>query len=391
MLSKFLQLPEAVATGRLDVQTKPLGAARRSVVNTVSLYTGGPEASKGPGRDSCLDFLDCGPSSTRSSDVIQMEAEAEPEPEEVTNPSSLPAGSTEVDVTGLALAATTASVLVKGILLLSMTPGGLGPMRYVAPPSMMHNETFAELIFPGFDSRSFIWRVSCLQVLEFISSLAVGQQNGAPATCTLFLMGASWGPSIAKGGLWRLIAPMGLHANMLHLFFNIFFQLRMGFGMERQFGFKKFMSLYMLCGLVGNLISVAVDPFKLAVGASTAGFGLVGVWLAEIFLSWHVLGPHRDRTMVWVAFVTVGCIVMSTMQPNIDMFGHFGGALAGFLAATMISDMPDQYKPRWYDAARVGSGIALASLIGICGAKIGLYTPTWPVPDCGSLLTPHKW
>ncbi|KAF4670489.1 Rhomboid- protein 2 [Perkinsus olseni] len=207
-----------------------------------------------------------------------------------------------------------------------MTPGGLGPMRYVAPPSMMHNETFAELIFPGFGSRSFIWRVSCLQVLEFISSLAVGQQNGAPATCTLFLMGASWGPSIAKGGLWRLIAPMGLHANMLHLFFNIFFQLRMGFGMERQFGFKKFMSLYMLCGLVGNLISVAVDPFKLAVGASTAGFGLVGVWLAEIFLSWHVLGPHRDRTMVWVAFVTVGCIVMSTMQPNIDMFGHFGRA-----------------------------------------------------------------
>ncbi|KAF4701531.1 Rhomboid- protein 2, partial [Perkinsus olseni] len=255
----------------------------------------------------------------------------------VTNPSPVPAVSTEVDVTGLALAATTASVLVKGviakgallnpkILLLSMTPGGLGPMRYVAPPSMMHNETFAELIFPGFDSRSFIWRVSCLQVLEFISSLAVGQQNGAPATCTLFLMGASWGPSIAKGGLWRLIAPMGLHANMLHLFFNIFFQLRMGFGMERQFGFKKFMGLYMLCGLVGNLISVAVDPFKLAVGASTAGFGLVGVWLAEIFLSWHVLGPHRDRTMVWVAFVTVGCIVMSTMQPNIDMFGHFGRA-----------------------------------------------------------------
>lgn len=32
---------------------------------------------------------------------------------------------------------------------------------------------------------------------------------------------------------------------------------------------------------------------------------------------------------------------------------------------------------RWYDAARVGSGLALASLIGMCGAKIGLYTPTW--------------
>ena len=41
---------------------------------------------------------------------------------------------------------------------------------------------------------------------------------------------------------------------------------------------------------MGNLFSVAFDPLKLSVGASTAGFSLFGVWLAEILMSWGCSG-----------------------------------------------------------------------------------------------------
>lgn len=242
-------------------------------------------------------------------------------------------------------------------------------------PAAAPDDTFAELLFPGFDADSFIWKMSLFQIAEFCFSLALGQMNGMPSVCTLYDLGASWGPSIASGHIWRLVFPMTLHANMMHLFFNIFFQLRIGFGMEKQFGKKKFILLYMLCGIIGNMISVAIDPFKLAVGASTAGFGLIGVWMAEILLSWHVMGPNRDRTLVWILFMLSSVVMMSSVAANIDMFGHLGGAMAGFLAAVLISNMPERHKPEWFGKARALCAAGLGSIVVLTAIKIFLLTP----------------
>merc|ERR1719487_610321 len=105
------------------------------------------------------------------------------------------------------------------------------------------------------------------------------------------------------------------------------------------------MLLYSICGIVGNLISVSIDPFKLAVGASTAGFGLIGVWLAEIVLSWEQMGQHRERTLIWILFMVVSVSTMSTMSPNMDLYGHLGGAVGGFLLAILLADMQEEHRP----------------------------------------------
>ena len=70
-----------------------------------------------------------------------------------------------------------------------------------------------------------------------------------------------------------------------------------------------------------------------------AGFGLIGVWFAEILLSWDVLGPAKSRTILWIVFTLISVTTMSTMTPNMDLFGHLGGALSGFLMSILISDM----------------------------------------------------
>lgn len=145
--------------------------------------------------------------------------------------------------------------------------------------------------------------------------------------------------------------------------------------MEKQFGKKKFILLYLLCGVIGNMISVAIDPFKLAVGASTAGFGLIGVWMAEILLSWHVMGPNRDRTLVWILFMLSSVVMMSSVAANIDIFGHLGGALAGFLSAILISNMSDEHKPEWYSKARGLAALGLGSIVTLSALKIFLLTP----------------
>lgn len=250
------------------------------------------------------------------------------------------------------------------------------------PPGLQEEEPFAALIFPGFESSAFIWQITCWQVAEFAFSMWLGHNRANPTPCVLYQLGASWGPALARGQIWRLITPVMLHANLTHLLFNVFFQLRMGFGMERQFGREKMMMIYFACGLFGNLMSVAVDPYKLAVGASTAGFGLIGVWLAEILLSWEILGPARERTVIWIVFMLISVTTMSSMTPNMDLFGHLGGALGGFLLALVISDMKEDDRPEWYHQVRAAAALAL--LLCLSGGLIKAFeiNPKDPIPDC---------
>merc|ERR1719235_1118675 len=243
-------------------------------------------------------------------------------------------------------------------------------------------EQFAELIFPGFDAGAFIWQVTCWQIAEFAISMFLGHNKANPTPCVLYRLGASWGPAVARGEVWRLFTPVFLHANLTHLLFNVFFQLRMGFGMEKQFGREKMMLIYFVCGVFGNLMSISVDPFKLAVGASTAGFGLIGVWLAEILLSWEILGPARERTIIWIVFMLVSVTTMSTMTPNMDLWGHLGGALGGFLLSILISDMTESDRPEWYPQVRAAAALGLCIFLTGSLSKIFIFGPRTPIPDC---------
>merc|ERR1740121_879910 len=259
------------------------------------------------------------------------------------------------------------------------------PFEFNLPVPPPEEEQFAGLIFPGFDSNAFIWQVTCWQVAEFALSMFLGHNHGSPTPCVLYKLGASWGPALARGGLWRLVAPVMLHASLTHLLFNVFFQLRMGFGMEKQFGRDKMMMLYFACGIFGNLTSVTLDPFKLAVGASTSGFGLIGVWLAEILLSWEILGPARERTIIWIVFMLISVTTMSSMTPNMDLVGHLGGALGGFLLSVVISDMSEKDRPEWYPQARAAAALGLCLFLAGGLGKVMLLSPHDPIPNCPSI------
>merc|ERR1719247_888277 len=248
---------------------------------------------------------------------------------------------------------------------------------------------FMDMLFPGFDTSSFIWKMSLLQMTEYLGSLLMGSAAGAPKLCSLFLLGASWGPSIANGAVWRLFLPIMLHANALHIFFNMFFQLRIGFQMEKQFGKRKFCLLYIFCGFLGNLLSVAADPMKLAVGASTSGFGLLGVWLAEVMLTWELLGTSRPRIFLWFAFMVLSCVMMSTISPNVDFVGHFGGALAGWLMAVILADMPESTQPEWYAKVKSAAKNIAGLLILAALFKTIVLGPEGPIPYCGSIMHPR--
>lgn len=299
------------------------------------------------------------------------------------------AGAASAFVASAAAPAGAAAAMLK-VAMMAPPPPMPGPRLDPAlQAQLMREMSFLEQLLPQFDTDTFIWRMSMIQLTNYVATLALGSTMGTPKLCSLYLLGASWGPAIAAGAVWRLILPMLLHANALHIFFNIFFQLRIGFGMEKQFGRRKFILLYMFCGFLGNLLSVVMNPYKLAVGASTSGFGLLGVWFAEVLLTWGLLGVSRTRLAMWFGFMIASCVAMSTLSPSVDFMGHFGGALAGFLLAIILADMPDEHRPSWYNSAKTFAKSTTAILILAGLLKAVTFGPEGPVPFCGSILNPH--
>ncbi|PHJ23454.1 rhomboid protease rom1 [Cystoisospora suis] len=223
---------------------------------------------------------------------------------------------------------------------------------------------FIELLFPHFSFKSVILFTSVVDWILYIITVCLDTELPLiPAPTVLVDFGANYPPYIKEGQVWRLLLPVFLHANFFHVFFNVFFQLRMGFTIERRYGLVKFAILYFTSAIYGNLLSATVFFCNsLKVGASTAGFGLIGVQMCEMALTWHRM-RHRDRMLMNIAsFVLLMTLLMFTLNGgSIDQMGHLGGLLCGFSIGVLYNaDLND--KPRWY---RWASAVAIAILVAL--------------------------
>ncbi|EUD65598.1 hypothetical protein C922_04104 [Plasmodium inui San Antonio 1] len=219
------------------------------------------------------------------------------------------------------------------------------------------------LIFPHFTWKSFIMAVSIIQIIVFIISVSIKPADFlTPSDSLLITLGANVASRIKQGEIHRLILPIFLHANIFHTFFNVFFQLRMGFTLEKNYGIVKVMILYFLTGIYGNILSSSVTYCPIKVGASTSGMGLLGVVTSELILLWHVI-RHRERVVFNIIFFSlISFFYYFTFNgSNIDHIGHLGGLLSGISMGIFYNSQMEN-KPSWYDHMKIASYCCLALL-----------------------------
>jgi rhomboid protease GluP len=136
----------------------------------------------------------------------------------------------------------------------------------------------------------------------------------------LFKYGSS-GSYLISGKYETLITSMFLHANLIHLFLNMYALYILGRVAEISLGRTRFISLYFLSGLVGNLLSGMVDLGSVSVGASGAVMGLLGYIVA---MEYRVTGKLNPSTVLIAIFVIFG-----GFSANVDVLAHLGGFLVG--------------------------------------------------------------
>lgn len=139
--------------------------------------------------------------------------------------------------------------------------------------------------------------------------------------------------------LWQPLTYMFMHANFSHLFCNMFAVLMFGVTLEHEWGAKRFLTYYLICGLGAALIQQLVWLLTgpgITIGASGAVFGILLAfgWLfpeVKMFLLFFPV-PIRARTfvMLYAAFELFAGLA-PTSGDNVAHFAHLGGMLFGLL------------------------------------------------------------
>ena len=143
----------------------------------------------------------------------------------------------------------------------------------------------------------------------------------------------SLSPSDVPTQPWRLISAAFLHANLMHLAGNMFFIWYVGSRLEDALGRGRWVTLYLLCAIVGSIASFAwhalVTPGS-SVGASGALLGLMG---AMFVLFYKATGWKSQGTQMWFRYAVIGFVITAVLNLTggspVDNAAHIGGWLAG--------------------------------------------------------------
>eukprot|EP00977_Amphora_coffeiformis_P020724 scaffold8450_cov215-Amphora_coffeaeformis.AAC.6 len=165
-----------------------------------------------------------------------------------------------------------------------------------------------------------------------------------PTPDVFFRMGALDRIAVVEEGEWyRLVAPMFLHAGLLHFALNTLVLFFVGSTVESRHGTAETILLFLLTAIGGNIASTLFMLPSISVGASGGIFGLLGVCLADIIINWDLLTlknhycdtldpAHKSFPYVMALFWLVVEIIVNALlgfTPYVDQVAHIAGLVFG--------------------------------------------------------------
>jgi membrane associated rhomboid family serine protease len=147
---------------------------------------------------------------------------------------------------------------------------------------------------------------------------------------------------LGSSDYYRILSSIFIHANLGHLFFNMFSFYAFAAGIEMKYGHKVTAYLYLYSGLGAGILSLLLhrnDKNYRAVGASGAVCGII---FASIFLipgGSIIVFPIPVPIPAWayaILFVFGSIYATNRVAGGIAHDAHLGGALTGILTAGTI-------------------------------------------------------
>ena len=133
---------------------------------------------------------------------------------------------------------------------------------------------------------------------------------------------------------WTIFTYMFLHAGMMHLVFNMLGLFFFGPRVEERLGSRSFLTLYLISGVTGALLSLITAPGAAVLGASGAVFGVMLAfayfWPDMPIHIWGII-PIPARMLVIITTVLSLWSGLGGVRSNVAHFAHLGGYLGAWL------------------------------------------------------------
>lgn len=174
----------------------------------------------------------------------------------------------------------------------------------------------------------------------FIMQVLSGVDANNPSTEALLKWGANALPYTMDNEPWRLASSAFLHIGLMHLLFNGFAMYFFGQIAEPMFGSAKFLALFLLAAIGGNLLNNHITWQGILDGTGQPGLsagasgGIMGIGAALLIAALFKISVNGIVLNLKSLIIIMGInLVYGFAVPGIDNAGHIGGAVTGLVIA----------------------------------------------------------
>ena len=218
-------------------------------------------------------------------------------------------------------------------------------MRYTQYP-------YARSSFYGYFPTGVKWLLIANVVMFLLTYL-----GGARFRADFLLLGLAPVAVVKSFAVWQLFTYLFIHGGFAHLLFNMLSLWMFGSPLERDWGTRRFLKYYFLCGVGAGLCDVAINAamgnwFTRTIGASGAIYGLLlafGVLYPNQTVLMNFLFPIKAKYLVMI-YGAIALLSALGENSGVSNVAHLGGMAFGYaylklrLSFFNLADARDSYR-----------------------------------------------
>jgi rhomboid protease GluP len=251
---------------------------------------------------------------------------------------------------------------------------GFGPRGVASAPPSSRRSAFRWASAPA------TYTLVAINCAVYLAMVLTGVSARDPSIDDLLRWGANSGPYVLLAHQWwRLLTAAFVHAGPLHIATNMWCLWNLGLLGEPLLGAFGTLAVYVLTGVSGNLLSVALHPGVsnahpgiVGVGASGAVFGLAGVLIVLLKSPLLPVPPGElrqlRRSVIYFAVLNfvlgAGSLFVGGII-RIDNMAHLGGFLCGLALGAVLAPRIGAPRNKFLFRRRIAYGGMLVLLIAL--------------------------